>query len=181
MRLFVAVDVPDDIRDAIESEIVGELRHVVAGARWTRPEGRHLTLKFLGNVAEDRVEEIGRTLGDVAVRDASFEARFAGIGGFPNVRRPRVLWIGVEEGSAELSELARAVESGFEPLGFEPEGRAFHGHLTLARFPSPRAIELPDIDVRLRRFPVAEVVLFRSHLHPKGARYEALRRFALGG
>jgi len=181
VRLFVAVDVPDDIRDAIESEIVGELRDSVPGARWTRGEGRHLTLKFLGNVVEDRVEEIASVLGDIAVRDASFEARFAAVGGFPNVRRPRVLWIGVDEGSAELSELARHVEAGLEPLGFEPEGWAFHGHLTLARFPSPRAIELPDIDVRLRPFRVAEVVLFRSHLHPKGARYEALRRFALGG
>lgn len=181
MRLFVAIDVPDEIRSAIESEIVDQLRDRVPGARWTRPEGRHLTLKFLGNVDADRVESIGEALRATASRHSSFEASFEVVGGFPNLRRPRVLWIGVGEGAKLMSALAQDVESGLEPLGFEPEGRPFQGHLTLARFKQPRSIAVPEIAVQLNRFAVNEIVLFESRLHPKGARYEAVRRFALGG
>ena len=179
MRLFVAVDVPDELRDAIESDVVGALRDRVPGARWTRPEGRHLTLKFLGNVVDERVTAIGGALRASAAEHASFEASFGEVGGFPNLRRPRVLWIGVVEGAGQLGALARSVESSLEPLGFACEDRPFTGHLTLARFQRPRIVEVPSVAVPLERFPVKEVVLFQSRLHPKGARYEVVHRFPL--
>jgi 2'-5' RNA ligase len=181
VRLFVAIDVPDGIRDAIESEIVDQLRDRVQGARWTRPEGRHLTLKFLGNVDDERVGPIGEVLRETASRHASFEAVFAELGGFPNLRRPRVLWIGIGEGAEPMSALARNVESDLEPLGFEPEGRPFQGHLTLARFKEPRVIDVPEVAVQLNRFSVNEIALLQSRLHPKGARYSVVDEFALSG
>jgi 2'-5' RNA ligase len=181
VRLFVAVDVPDDLRDTIESEIVDRLRDQVPGARWTRPEGRHLTLKFLGNVEDDRVPVITEAVRSAAGRHAAFEASFTEIGGFPNTRRPRVLWIGIGEGAEALSALAGSVEAAVEPLGFEPEGRPFRGHLTLARFPKPQRIELPSVVVPPNRFAVGEVTLFQSRLHPKGARYTPLERLPLSG
>jgi 2'-5' RNA ligase len=179
VRLFVAIDVPDELRAAIESDIVDPLRDRVPGARWTRPGGRHLTLAFLGSVDDDRVGEISEALRAPASRHASFEASFEEIGGFPNLRRPRVLWIGVGEGAEPMAALALDIESALEPLGFEPEGRPFQGHLTLARFKEPRAFDVPAAAVQLDRFSVNEIVLFQSRLHPKGARYDVLERFPL--
>jgi 2'-5' RNA ligase len=180
VRLFVAVDVPDELRDAIESEVVGPIRDRVAGAKWTRPEGRHLTLSFLGNVDDDRVMEISHALGRAASPHPPFEASFEEVGGFPDMHRPRVLWIGIGEGAEAMSALASSVRDELAPLGFEKEDRPFTAHLTLARFSKPRVIdEFPEVTVQLNRFRVDGVVLFRSQLHPKGARYTALERFPL--
>lgn len=180
MRLFVAVDVPDELRDAIETSVVEGLRDRVPGARWTRREGRHLTLAFLGNVDDERVEDIASALGSAASMHAPFDAAFEEIGGFPTLRRPRVLWIGIGAGAEPMSALASSVQDALVPLGFEREDRPFTAHLTLARFPKPRIIEsFPEVTVQLNRFHVNEIVLFRSQLHPKGARYTALERMPL--
>lgn len=181
MRLFVAIDVPQALKDAIESDVVDVLRDEVPGARWTRSEGRHLTLKFLGNVAESYVPDISSGLSAVARGHGRFATSFAEVGGFPTLRRPRVLWLSIGEGAETMSALAADISTELEPLGFEPEGRPFRGHFTLARFPRPRVIEnLPDIVVPGESFDVDEVVLFESKLHPKGARYLAVERFRLG-
>ncbi len=180
MRLFVAVDVPNAIKQAIENDVVESLRPHLTGARWTRPEGRHLTLKFLGNVDDDRVEEIAAELSGAAARSKRTRVAFEQLGGFPNLRRPRVLWLGIGPGAEDLALLAEAVEEALQPLGFPGEDRPFHAHFTLARFPRPAPIrELPEVDVPAKRFAVADIVLFRSQLHPKGARYTALERFPL--
>jgi 2'-5' RNA ligase len=181
VRLFVAIDIPDELRDAIENDVVGGLRDRVPGARWTRPEGRHLTLAFLGNVSEDRVGDIRSAVATAASQHEAFEASFDGVGGFPNLRRPRVLWIGIGVGAEPLSALARSVCLALEPLGFPPEDRPLQGHLTLARFKPPKIVDVPAVAVGLDPFAVNEIVLFQSRLHPKGARYEALERFALEG
>jgi len=179
LRLFVAVDVPEHLKDAIETGVVGRLRVGASGAKWTRPEGRHLTLKFLGNVDEPRVAGIASVVEDAAARHGSFPASFDEIGGFPDLRRPQVLWIGLGRGNAELARIASDLDEGFVRLGFEAERRPFRGHLTLARFPKPSAIELPPLETPDEPFRVEEFVLFESKLHPKGARYTALERFAL--
>jgi 2'-5' RNA ligase len=180
VRLFIAVDVPEEIKDAIERDVVGVLGPALPGARWSRPEGRHLTLKFLGEVAEERMGMVSRALSGAVRNHASFRAAFDDLGGFPNVRRPRVLWLGIGEGAEPMATLARDIEAAFEPLGFVPEDRPFRAHLTVARFPKPRVVEdVPPVSVPDDPFDVSEVVLFRSQLHPKGARYTALERFAL--
>lgn len=181
-RLFVAVDVPDDLRDRVEQEVVEPLRPELPGAKWTRPEGRHLTLKFLGEVEEGRVSEIGEALEGAASGHAPFEAAFSEVGGFPNLGRPRVLWVGVGEGAEPMAELAGSVDEAMSGLGFDREKRRFHGHLTIARFKRPKKTgDLPEVPVPEDRFAVDEIVLFESHLHPKGARYTARARFTLSG
>ena len=180
MRLFVAVDVPAAVKDAIESDVVAPLRDAMPDARWTRREGRHLTLKFLGEVADSSVDAVGEALR--AVGGEAFEAAFEQVGGFPSLRRPRVLWVGIGPGADPMAGLASGVERALSPLGFEAEKRPFQGHLTLARFKRPQPIgELPPVEVPSDVFGVHAFVLFRSQLHPKGARYTALERFALGG
>lgn len=179
MRLFVAIDVPDQLKAAIETRVVDPLRERLEGARWTRPDGRHLTLKFLGNVDDAREPEIARVVEGAASRHRRFDAAFSELGGFPNLRRPRVLWLGIGAGNDAMARIAADLESCFVPLGFASEDRAWSGHFTLARFGRPSAIDVPAVDVPDEAFGVTELVLFRSHLHPKGARYEALRSFDL--
>jgi len=178
VRLFVAADIPDEVRQAIEVEVVEALRDELPGARWTRPEGRHLTLKFLGNVADERVGDVAAAVGSATRGGRRFEASLAEIGAFPDPRRARVLWIGIGDGFEEFAALAAALDASLAPLGFVPEQRPFRCHLTLARFKVPQVVAV-ERSVPERSFAVDEIVLFRSHLHPKGARYEALARFPL--
>jgi 2'-5' RNA ligase len=179
VRLFVAVDVPLRLKGSIEEHVVGTLRDRIEGARWTRSEGRHLTLKFLGNVDDERVTEVADAVRAASVGHRRFRASFSEMGGFPNLRRPRVLWIGLGEGAEAMAELATDIDRELAVLGFESESRPFHGHLTLARFPRPSVIDLPDVVAPAEGFDVEDVVLFRSQLHPKGARYTALEHFPL--
>ncbi len=180
MRLFVAVDAPSSVKEAIERDVVEPLRAHLEGAKWTRPESRHLTLKFLGEVADERFDEIASALSRAVESHAPFEAAFGELGGFPTLRRPRVLWVGVGQGAEPMAALARDIEEAFEPLGFEPEGRPFRAHFTLARFARPKIIEaMPSVRVPGETFRVDGVVLFRSKLHPKGAIYTPLATFRL--
>jgi RNA 2',3'-cyclic 3'-phosphodiesterase len=180
LRLFVAVDVPDGLKEQIEASVVDPLRPALAEAKWTRPEGRHLTLAFLGEVDEGRIGEITDALRSASAKHAPFEAAFDRIGGFPNDRRPRVLWVGIGTGADEMIAIQRDVADALEPLGFAPDDRPFHPHLTLARFPRPKTIgTLPATAVPTTSFRVEEIVLFRSQLHPKGARYSVVEAIPL--
>jgi len=182
VRLFVAVDVPDALRDAIESEVVELLRPQLPEARWTRPEGRHLTLKFLGEVPEERTADVAEALREAACGHPPFRTAFATLGGFPSMRRPRVLWVGIGEGADAMAGVAADVDAALEPLGFAREKRPFAAHLTLARFKVPKPVgDLPAVLVPAKGFTAAEVVLVRSQLHPKGARYTEVARFPLRG
>lgn len=182
MRLFVAADLPEALKAAVEEQVVEPLRARLPAARWTRPEGRHLTLKFLGPVEDDRVAPIGRALAAAAAVHAPFESGLENLGAFPSLRRPRVLWLGLGHGKAAMAALAADVERLLEPEGFQPEGRPFNVHLTLARFKDPRPVgPLPAVAVPVERFPVGEVVLFASELRRDGARYTAVERFRLAG
>lgn len=183
MRLFIAIDLPDSVRAALARE-QARLRDVCAGSRdirWTRPEGVHLTLKFLGAVDEPRLPEVIGALRTIAPFDP-FEVDVGGFGFFPNARRPRVFWVGLEAPPA-LGELARRVEAAMVPLGFARENRPFQPHLTLARFESQHA--QPALEAALQRrdpggfgrFTVIEFVLFESKLKPGGADYCKVARF----
>jgi 2'-5' RNA ligase len=180
MRLFVAVHVPDALQELLESDVVARLRPALPSARWTRREGRHLTLKFLGEVPEQRVAALAEAVGNAVRRHRGFSAAFARVGAFPSLRRPRVLWIGLGEGDAPMAALARDVDEAVEPFGFEREKRPFAAHLTLARFKVPAPVgSLPAVAVPSSPFVVDEVVLFRSQLRRDGAIYTAVARFPL--
>jgi 2'-5' RNA ligase len=131
MRLFVALNLPKRERDRIH-RAARPLRDRKMPVRWVAPDNFHLTLKFLGEVRTERVGQIDRVLARVAAGCARFTAVLSGFGGFPSVRRPRVLWLGVEPTPA-LRCLKQDVEWGLADLGFDRETRAFHPHLTLGR------------------------------------------------
>ena len=191
IRSFVAIDLPDPIKQMLKS--TGEqLRRQVPdkSVRWSRVEGIHLTLKFLGAVAEADLSDIKTTLAGVSRQQAPFAFTVGGLGCFPNARRPRVLWVGVEEKSGALAALQREVEHSLKPLGFDPERRSFHPHLTLGRtHKNVRATDqrrLGEIVAgtglgELGRVDVASFRLMRSDLRSDGAVYTTLAEFPLGG
>jgi 2'-5' RNA ligase len=185
VRCFVAIDLSDDVRVALDAA-QGRLRAAAprADVRWVATAGLHLTLRFLGEVAEERLAGVRQALEGVTAAVRPFDIRCAGLGVFPGPARPRVVWAGVTDGLRELGLLAAGVERALEPLGFAPERRPFRGHVTLGRVRSPRGV------ARLTRaldqtpfgaWTVTEVVFYRSHLSPKGSRYEALARLPLAG
>lgn len=184
VRLFAAVEAPEGHRLSIEKAIQS-LRLRLPDARWVPREMWHCTLKFLGEVGEERLPEVADIIGESASRALAPETRLTEIGSFPNMRRARVLWIGLEDPGDALAHLAARLEKKFGKAGFRQESRRLHPHLTLARFREPRPIaeaveECGPYEVDRAPFSIEEVVLFRSRLSPGGAAYEALRRFRLG-
>jgi 2'-5' RNA ligase len=180
MRLFVAIEIAPDIREKIEAYI-SKLKPGLPNARWARPEGLHITLKFLGNVADQRVMEIQREL--AAVTGAKLPISVRNVGVFPNAKSPRVLWAGLDA-APELGALARSVEQAMARVGFAPEKRAFTPHVTLARFKeSQQKTDLgfltsepqPDFGT----MTASEYHLYESKLSPQGSSYAKLASFSL--
>jgi 2'-5' RNA ligase len=186
IRTFVAIHVDDAIIARLAA-LQQELRRTDARVSWTRPEGMHLTLKFLGDVPEAQIGSIGDALQPVAAARAPFAISIASTGGFPTLRRPRVVWAGVQGGTEALVDLAAGVDAALTGLGFPPEGRPFSPHLTLGRIkesghldPLIALLQAHAAD-QFGEMTVQEILLFQSELSPKGARYTPLRRLALSG
>ncbi len=182
MRLFVALDLSAEIRASV-ANLIERLAPAAREMKWVNPAGLHLTLKFIGGQPEERLEAIAAALAAVPATGV-MEIAFRGVGFFPNERRPRVFWIGVEAPES-LSRLARDMEQALVPLGVAAETRAFSPHLTLARMKEPRPVprlleELAGLDSREFGLMAAEeFVLYQSRLSPAGAQYTRLKAFPL--
>ncbi|HEV3221176.1 MAG TPA: RNA 2',3'-cyclic phosphodiesterase [Candidatus Acidoferrales bacterium] len=180
MRLFVALDLSEPVRAAIAS-FCEKLRRVLPSARWVRPEGIHVTLKFIGEVNEDRVAPIQTALGKIHSA-APVEMTFRGTGFFPNERRPRIFWAGIDA-SPNLAQLAAEIESQLEPLGIPRESREFRPHLTLARFDGLHGIEKLHAALKesaaheFGAVKTSEMHLYQSKLGRGGAQYTRLATF----
>ena len=184
MRLFVAIDIPENVRSAIGA-LAAKLRLVCRNARWVRIEGLHVTLKFIGETSAEKAEMIKIALAAVPFR-APIPMNFRGLGFFPNGRSPRVLWAGIEAGG-ELAALAAAVEASFDPLGIPREERVFSPHLTLARFKTLRGLDaLPAAiekagPLEFGATTASKFYLYQSILKPGGAEYTRLATFLCPG
>jgi 2'-5' RNA ligase len=200
-RLFVAVPVPAEVCAAI-GRIVDEVKGRLMAAeqasaarggapggrvRWVRMDALHVTLRFLGGTAEERIEEIGRAVDAAAWAADPFEIEIDGAGAFPAPGRPRALWLGIVGGADRLAALAGGLEDALAETGWPREGRPFRPHLTVARTDGvragPRAASELSAAARALdvRFDADRLVLFRSHLGGGPARYEPLHEAALGG
>ena len=186
MRLFLAINLPPDVRAALHAA-TGPLRAAAPAVKWVGPEQLHLTLKFLGEQADDTAARVRETLPAVTARHAGVPLALGGVGAFPNFRRARVVWMGVEP-TPRLELLHHEVETACAALGFEVEGRAFRPHVTLARIgervdePMRRAIARAARAIDFGEEAVVESVdLMRSELSPAGARYSVLARAPLRG
>jgi 2'-5' RNA ligase len=177
IRCFIAIDVPEEIKGDL-AKLQDSLRRLGASISWTRTEGIHLTLKFLGNVESDVIPKISVSLEEASSKVMPFSVAVEGVGCFPNARRPRVLWVGLD-GGEPLQTIHEAVEAATEPMGFQREHRKFHPHLTLGRVRQPNGIdrvvrEMERLGFARHEFTSTEIRLMRSELHPTGAVYSEL-------
>lgn len=176
MRLFIAIEVPAQIREAA-GELVAQLKKTAPEAKWVAAEKMHLTLAFLGEVAEEAVEAVQQAIEATARVHPQFSLRIKGGGGFGGKRHPRVLWLGTEGDLQPLAAVHAALVQNLIPTGFEPDARPFKAHLTLARSREQRGDpELARAVERLARvdfgaFSVDRLVLLRSETGPKGSKY----------
>lgn len=191
IRAFVAIELPHPLREALARQIA-ELRSALGEAelRWVRPESIHLTLRFLGESPPAKLEGVQSALQEVGARHAALVCRVGGLGRFPGGRRTRVVWVGVDEPSGGLEAMQHDLELRIAKLGYRPEERPFHPHLTLARVRrEASASALLRLSEQLDRMPgaelggleVAHLSLMRSELGPGGAAYSCLARVPLGG
>ena len=180
MRVFFAVDLPEGIRVAL-GEIQRDLKGVTKSARWTDPKSIHVTLKFIGEIAGERLAAIDSATAGLIIEPFSVSVR--GIGLFPGNRSPRVFWAGLE--SAAMRELANEIDARMEVIGLQREKREFRPHLTLAR---ARGNRFDDSLVEASRkyanhdfgsFIVDRFYLIESFLEPTGAVYDKLRQYLL--
>ncbi|MBA7627247.1 RNA 2',3'-cyclic phosphodiesterase [subsurface metagenome] len=180
IRSFIAIELPDELK----SELVQLEARLKSGGqfrvKWVDPNGIHLTLKFLGDIAADRVEEIVGAMEEAARGISTFQLKVKGLGVFPNPKRAQVAWVGLSGEVDKLAQLQKSVESKLVPLGFAPESRRFTPHLTLARL---RNQVSPDERQRFGQLitgtafeadcaiEVAAISLIRSQLTREGAIY----------
>lgn len=183
IRAFIAVTIDVQVIRKISDAMV-QLRRTIPDVRWVEPDKIHLTIKFLGEIEPSRVDSIASALEQALKLFPRFTINAKGLGVFPEARRPKVLWVGLE--GSQLVKLAAKVEAALEPMGFLPEARGFQPHLTIGRwrrFDGP-AKNLPEELERWKGYDygaskVESVTLFQSVLKPDGALHQPLRVIAI--
>jgi 2'-5' RNA ligase len=179
IRSFIAIELPEAVGSLL-GKIQQDLKTLHLKAGWVRPQNIHLTLKFLGNIRTDDIDKIGAAMKATAKDCEPFTLTVGGIGFFPGIKRPRVVWVGVGGQNQQLFALQRNLEDRLAALDFPKEKRSFKGHLTLGRFrdgADPAAIQrvIQEFsDFGKEEFTVYRVVLFKSDLKPSGAVYSQL-------
>jgi 2'-5' RNA ligase len=196
-RLFLAVPLPQEVIDFVDT-IVRRLGHEGWPVRWTAAGNAHITLHFLGEIEPERAELLRLALPEVVAQHDHFRLRTADLGVFPNMKRPRVVWLGLWGPAHRLHTLRDAIGETLESLEYELDDKEFHPHITLGRIRDPRTNRIRDLPGKIRvrieqaaqtgevtheqprQVPVDEVLLVQSHLGGReGSRYEVLERFPL--
>lgn len=185
MRCFVAIELPDDVRECLAG-LQGQMAGLGRGVRWTRPESIHLTVKFLGEVPDAQVAEVCEAARRIAAKYPAFDLAVAGAGCFPPRGPARVIWAGVSQLPQPLIDCQRECEDTYAGMGFEKENRAYKPHLTVGR------VNDPGLSIRIREtlrqfesfsggsFTASELVVFQSELQRGGAVYTPLARAPFG-
>ncbi len=182
VRSFIAIELPDELRlglNQLEAQLkLGKQPWV----KWVDPYSIHLTLKFLGNIATDRIGEITRAMEEAAQEISPFHLEVKDLGVFPNLRRAQVAWVGIGGEVDKLGQLQQRIESNLVPLGFAPESRAFTPHLTLARVRDQASLDerqrfgqlIISTRFKVGTIEVDAVNLIRSQLTREGAIYSRI-------
>ncbi len=188
VRCFLAISLSKSVKEKLQ-KIQQKLAQSKADVRWVRPDGIHLTLKFFGNIPEKKIEEIAKVVKEVVSHSVPLKLKVKGLGTFPSMKRPRVIWAGVTGDVKELIALQQKIEEALMKIGFEPEDRSFIPHLTLGRVKSNRHIEKlcqvikdlsPETGNGWEEIKVDSLVLYQSILKPSGAIYVPLKTISLG-
>ena len=187
IRSFLAFELPLEIQEIV-AQVSGELRKSPLDVRWVKPQNIHLTVVFLGNIREDEIPTLGDTAEKVCLSFDPFSVSLNGVGCFPNRRKPRVLWLGLDGDIERMGSLRDGLQESLRPFGIKQEKRTFRPHLTLGRF---RKVGrgLNHLEALFARHeslispacPLNELILFKSDLKPSGAVYTKLAAFPLKG
>jgi 2'-5' RNA ligase len=187
MRTFIAIELPQEVKDKL-AELQALLKKAGADVKWIEPENIHLTLKFLGEIDEDKSAKVAAAIEDIAKKSKQFRMSLASLGAFPRIEFPRIIWVGIDKGDKEITELAKVLEEKIEKLGIPKEERRFSSHITIGRVRSPLnkdklAQALRDsgnyFSGRNVEFDVTKITLFKSTLGPGGPVYAALKEVTL--
>ena len=186
IRTFIAFKLPKNIISSIK-KIQEDIKSCAVKAKWINPENIHLTLKFLGNINHTDIERISETIIDTVKGHSPISLAAKGIGVFPNIKRPRVIWVGITGEIEKLTGIQKDIEKNLEELGFPREKRSFKGHLTLGRIKgkiNPK--KLLDTMKKFERFKsesfiADKVFLFKSELKSTGSVYTELKSIPIGG
>lgn len=190
-RLFISVNLPPELLLGL-TDLQNSLKRQLSSAplRWSRAQGIHLTLKFLGDTDPARIDSIVAGLSRAFEQQQAFEIDIGGLDGFPNTRNPNVLWVGVHDDDGRLRRLAADVDAAMSGLGWQRQRRPFSGHLTLARVQKQAGgserralgerLAALDAPADLGTLPVRQIHLMRSQLQPSGSIYTALAEINIG-
>ncbi|MFA4842872.1 MAG: RNA 2',3'-cyclic phosphodiesterase [Candidatus Omnitrophota bacterium] len=187
MRAFIAIELPQDIKDYLQG-IQHQLKDTGADVKWVEPKNIHLTLKFLGEIDDKKLESLTYILQEAVTPKTSFHIRISSLGAFPGLNSMRVIWAGIDKGDKEAKEIATELEENLSKSGIPKETRGFLTHITIGRVKSPlnrvkliqALAELKDNPAKLNlEFVAKEVSLFKSNLTPKGPIYEVLKAVSL--
>ena len=183
MRTFIAIELPEEIKDALY-HLQEKLKKSQADVKWVVPQNIHLTLKFLGEIKDGQFDEIASILEGVAEEKNTFTIRLSSIGAFPKINFPRVIWVGIDKGDNETEEIARMLQERLKQIGIPEEERPFSSHITVGRVRSALnkqrlaecLLDLQNKDGFLNQeFQVEKITIFKSTLTPKGPIYEVLK------
>ncbi|MBE9537102.1 MAG: RNA 2',3'-cyclic phosphodiesterase [Proteobacteria bacterium] len=186
IRTFIAIEIPGDILGKI-SDILHVLKKGCPDVRWVRAESIHLTLKFLGNIDAERLDSLAIELAELS--GAPLSLSLGQPGAFPNLKRPRVVWMGLEGDTGGLAKLQQVIEKRCAGIGLPEEKRGFFPHLTLGRIKDGRPADLAGLSALLNKIDTADIPpfvadavhIYESILGPTGAKYRKLNDFALKG
>jgi 2'-5' RNA ligase len=184
IRAFIAIELPDSIKSMI-GRVQQELKSLRLKAKWVRAENIHLTLKFLGDIDAGDIDNIGGAMADAAADSAPLALKIGGIGFFPDIKRPRVVWVGLGGEIPNLLNLQRNLEDRLATVGFAKEKRSFKAHLTLGRIrqaanpDTVRRIIKEYIELGDHQFIADRITLIKSVLKPSGAVYSPLKQTEL--
>ena len=187
IRSFLAFELPMEIKDIV-THAYQDMRKTSLDARWVKPENMHLTVVFMGNVLNERLEPIGEAVGDICREFGPFEIQLKGTGVFSSRRYPRVLWIGLAGDLERMSLFRDGLQMNLAPFGIKQETRRYKPHLTIGRFRKGFRAG-PHLDEILANYQelssavstVDELAMFRSDLKPGGAVYSKLQDWHLSG
>ena len=184
MRTFIAIELPQKIIGTL-SALQNQLKNTQADVKWVAPENIHLTLKFLGEVDEKKIEKIIQALEETAKDNQPFSIRLCALGAFPKINFPRVIWVGIDAGDEKTKNIAFVLEEKLQKLGIPKEKRPFSSHITIGRVRSGinREKLVKELDILQGKgllqenleFLATKITLFKSTLTPKGPIYEILK------
>lgn len=185
IRAFVAIELSEGVKKELAA-LQRELKAAGSDVKWVKTDNVHLTLKFLGNIDEDQLEEVKAALDKVGSNNKAFTINLFKVGCFPKLGFPRVVWLGIDKGCGETEAIADELEGELAKAGFEKEKRSFSAHLTLGRVRSPKGRNKLVEKIKALDFKpsaeteVTKLTLFKSTLTPQGSIYTPLHEAALG-